>query len=379
MKKYCLTVLFLSLFFSGDAIDFSRVNVAWQYDSDAEIRMAHRVCENEDGIFVFLKIVTDSLVRWQYEFLLQDSYESQAHESLQSVLLDTLNKAGNRLDLKLQLPRLEKDLLVIKVSKFDQSYYYDVGLKIGNLSYPSVYPTDHQGLPIYRNFIKRSGHSWNGSDSIHAIRYLENFARADAPMGDMKPIAPTADQDSSFMAGPDPTFKDNHFYVVRSDSNQSSGATVLKVPPYFPEYRRLTELVEAMLYLTSEAEEKAFLKSKDLKKAFDAFWINNLNTKPRARNAIRKYFESVKVVNMLFTDFKPGWKSDRGMIYLIYGKPDEVYRLDGLEEWYFDTGEAFEFNVISSFFAPRTYSLRRNLDFEESWFQHIAEIRKGIR
>ena len=379
MKKHCLALIFFGFFLSAGAIDFSRINVAWQYDPNAEIKLAHRVYQKGEGIFVLLRVHADSLSRWEFEFLIQDGYESEKHEEIELISVDTLRREKNVLDLKLQVPSVSRDLLVVKVFRFERAYFYDVGLKIGTLSFPSIYPVDERGLPVYGHYINRSGHSWSGGEAIHVIRYPEGFLKADPPMADMKPIAPKAKQDSSFVSDLAPSFKVGYFYMVRSDSNQSSGVTILRVPPYFPEYRRLTELVESMLYLTSEAEEKALLKSQDLKKDFDGFWINNLNTKPRARDAIRRYYSNVKLTNTLFTDFKPGWKTDRGMMYLIYGKPDEVYRLNGLEEWYYDSGAAFEFNVISTFFAARTYSLRRKRDFEEEWFRKLGEIRRGIK
>ena len=86
----------------------------------------------------------------------------------------------------------------------------------------------------------------------------------------------------------------------------------------------------------------------------------------------------MKQANHLFTDFKAGWKTDRGMMYIVFGRPDEVYRTNSLEEWYYDTGEAFEFSVISSFFAQRTYTLRRSNSLEDLWFNRIAAIRRGI-
>ena len=379
MIKQCLALIFIGLCQLVQAIDFSRVNVAWQYDLNAELRMTHRVAKSELGTFVFLNVVADSLQGWSYQFLIQEGYESENHQQIDPVKIDTLSKIENTLSLKMEFPVVSRDLLVIKATNATLTYYYDIGLKFGSLPFPQIYPIEKGGKVITASYLNRSGSRWAGSDSLFVLKYQEDFARAEPPMADMKPIAPSAIKVSSFsMSSDSSNFEMDYFYVVRNDSNASSGVTVLRIPPYFPEYRRLNELVASMLYLTSEAEEKALLKSKNLKKDFDSFWINNLNSKTRARSAIRKYYISVKHANTLFTDFRPGWKTDRGMMHIIYGKPDEVYRLNGLEEWYYDSGEAFEFNVISSFFAPRTYSLRRSKEYEEGWFQKIAKIRRGI-
>lgn len=378
MKRKCGAIFFFGLFFSVKAVDFSRVNIAWQYHPEAPVKLAHRVYEKNNNTVVFLKIRTDSLAAWKFDFLVQDGYESEKEDKLIFESIDTLRSTPGTLELKLALGRISKNLMVVKIYQYDQPLYYDVPLKVGQLPFPEIYPKDAAGYPIYEPYIHRSGHVWAEKDSVYIKRYAANFARADAPMAEMKAMATTVPMDSAYFSHNAPSFKEDYFYMVSVDTVQS-GVTMLRVPPYFPALKRLQELVPAMLYLTSEAEEKALKKSKDLKKDFDSFWINNLNTKPRARNAIRKYYLSVKQANLLFTDFKPGWQTDRGMLYILYGAPDEVYRQNGFEEWYYDTGERFEFNVISSFFAAQTYFLRRQPDYEERWFQKIAEIRKGIR
>ncbi|MDE0471597.1 MAG: GWxTD domain-containing protein [Ekhidna sp.] len=378
MIKRCLSLIFLTWLGYLHAIDFSSINVAWQYDLKAELKLAHRVFQNEEGIFVMLQVSADSLSDWGYELLIQDGYEAERHEIMMPLNVDTVRSGKSEFSIKLHLPLVTQDLLIVRMYQLERDYYYDIALKIGNLSFPSIYPINKNALPIYKNYINRSGYSWNQADSLHIIKYAEDFSRADSPMAEMKPLNPALNQDTSFRAKDSVFFEEDFFYVVRDDINSSTGVTILKTPPYFPKYRKLFELVEAMLYLTSEAEEKALLKSKNVKRDFDSFWLNNLNTKSRAQNAIRKYYKSVEKANILFTDYKAGWKTDRGMIYIIYGIPDEVYRLNGLEEWYYDSGEAFEFDVISSFFAPCTYSLRRNKNFEEGWLRKVAKIRRGV-
>lgn len=372
---FALTLGFLAI--SAEAIDFSRVNVSWQYDLDSRLRMMHRVVSNSEGVSIFLRIDADSLVAWNFEFLVQNGYESETHRSILPEGIDTLSILDDLLFLKLTLPQLEENLLVVKAQE-SQFYYYDIGLKIGSLSFPSIYPVNEVGLPILENFINRSGFKWQGSQSFHVMKYREAFQIPDPPMAQMKPLAPSADLDSTFVFQDSVAFEDDYFFVVRNDSNASTGVTILRMPPYFPEYRKLAELAESLLYITSEPEKKALLNSKNLKQSFDSFWMNNFNTKSRARNAIRNYYRWVEESNILFTDYKPGWKTDRGMMYMIFGKPAEVYRTGTQEEWYYENGESFEFTIISSFFAARTYALRRNKDLEVPWFQRIASFRRGI-
>lgn len=369
-----LLPLMLSL--NGWAFDFSQINIAWQYDQSHAMRVQHRVVGGDLGNIVFLQLKSDSLSAYALQFFVQEGFKSEVQEKV-SPTIDTLKAQQNTLMLRLQLPKVMQNLLVVQFSKGASELFYDINLSVGRLSFPSIYPVNDEGTPLLDHFVNRSGTAWLGSKAVHAIRYRESFERADPPMAEMKPLAPVADVDSSFLLREKPALEEGFFYVLRSDSNASSGVTVLRTPPYFPKYRQLNELVEPMLYIMSEQEQKAMLASKDIKQSFDAFWMNTYGVKARARNAIRKYFLLVEQVNALFTDFKPGWKTDRGMLYIAYGKPDEVYRSGSGEEWFYDSGEAFEFTIISSFFAPRTYTLRRNPGFEKQWYERIASIRRG--
>ena len=368
----------LCISFIASAIDFSRVNVAWQYDLSFEVQMDHRVFQDEQGVHVFLSVFSDSLYKWEYELLVQNNYESESDRVLSNYTVDTLFRVENKILIRLDLEAMEESLMVVKFYQPERFYYYDVLLKVGTLSFPSIYPVDQEGFPILKRYIKRSGYAWTGNDSFLAMRYDEAFPPADPPMGDMKPLAPQVDIDTTFTFQDSVLFEDNYFYVVREDSLATVGVTMLKVPPYFPKYRQLGELLDAMLYLTSEQEKKSMIRSNNPKQSFDSFWMNTYSTKSRARNAIRSYYNRIELSNEIFTDFKPGWKTDRGMMYTVFGRPNEVYRTTNSEEWYYDDGNAFEFTVISSFFAPRTYSLRRSNELEQLWFSQIATLRQSI-
>lgn len=380
MKRnaFLLTSLLFLIIGSSSAINFSRVNVAWQYDPLAEIKVSSRVIQSNGEMVVFLGLKGDSLINWSFDFLLQERYDSEFHIELNEYSIDTLVNEANQYFIKLSFKKKEENLLILRISKPGVFYYYDMPLRNGALSLPSIYPVDINGLPILENFINSSFYSWKGSDSLLAMQYQDEFINADPPMADMKPLAPSIDLDSSYTFYDSANFKENYFYVVRPDSNASSGVTILREAVYYPEFRKLNELIESMLYITNQPEKKALINSTNPKKSFDSFWMNTYGTKFRARNAIRNYYNQVKYANSLFTDFKQGWKTDRGMIFIVFGPPDEVYRSGNKEEWFYDFGSSFEFTIISTFFAHKTYALRRNSNLEDTWFENIAAVRRGI-
>ncbi|MEM9897569.1 MAG: GWxTD domain-containing protein, partial [Bacteroidota bacterium] len=61
-----------------------------------------------------------------------------------------------------------------------------------------------------------------------------------------------------------------------------------------------------------------------------------------------------------------------------FGTPVEVYRSDNDEVWYYRNNESFEFNVLSTFFTARDYRLKRDIKYEDSWYDQLATLRSGI-
>ena len=377
LEKIFSSCISLLLVFSLQAIDFSRINISWQYDPLAEIELRNRVTQNGEVVSVFLRFRADSIADWSMDFFVQPKYESESHTKFETYQMDTLISDTNKKILKLTFKKPDENLLVIKISQLDAFYYYDVPIKNGSFPFSAICPTDKEGLPVFDNYLNSSSFSWLGKQNLYVQQYAENFTFADPPMVDMKLLAPSILPDSAFTFSNAESLESDYFYVVREDSNASTGVTILKTSPYFPELKQLIELTNSMHYILNESERRGLKNSNNLKQSFDSFWIKTYVTKFRARNAIRYYFNWVKQANRLFTDFKQGWKTDRGMLFIVFGVPDEVYRTDNEEEWYYDNGSSFEFSVISTFFSPRTYALRRRIEFEEKWFEYIAAIRLG--
>lgn len=371
---FCLVVLYV---FSASAIDFSRLNISWQYDPSAEIQVQDRVVQKGDSLSVFIRFRYSTSPDWKIEYLIQSNYGSEAHKKFSSFSLDTLNTTSDSFIVKLDFVKPEENLMVAKISRDGAFYYYDIRLKNGSVPYSPILLVDGDGLPVFETYLNSANFSWLGADDFYVTEYVEDSDPAHPPMGDMRPLAPSILPDSIFHFADSVTFTDNNLYVVRADSNAVTGVTILKAAPYYPEFKLLGELVASMHYILNDPERKGLRNSRNLKESFDSFWIKTYTSKFRARNAIRNYFNWIEQANKRFTDFKQGWKTDRGMIYVVYGAPDEVYRTENEEEWYYDEGPSFEYTVISTFFSPETYALRRSLELRQSWFEFIAAMRRG--
>ncbi len=381
MRKREISILIIVFFssFQSFGLDLSKFDWSYQYDTKSAIRIEHRVVSLNDQTVVFFRVQGDSIIKRQCTFLVQDKYASIEHDTLSSSGLDTLVLNAQQGYFKLTLPKTDLGLLIISLSDLSRRQFFLEDVKIVSLiGFPSLYPVDSNGLPVFTAFINSDEILIKGGDRIHTYAYLDNFGSADPPMGIMKTISPSLEIDSSFyLNGETTSFENYKFYLLQNDTLDQNALTLLKCPKYYPKYKTIIELVDPLIYITTASEIKS-LTNNYSKKSFEVFWIDTYGTKFRAKNAIKVFYDRVEEVNRLFTDYKQGWKTDRGMIYLIFGAPAKVIRQERVETWTYNNGVEFEFIRISTLFAPTMYSLMRNRKYEKLWYNQVGEIRKGL-
>ncbi len=101
------------------------------------------------------------------------------------------------------------------------------------------------------------------------------------------------------------------------------------VSPNFPHVRSVREMANAMVYLMPRDDHKEMMdisETDSLKSAMDEFWLDNIGSKDKAAQVIEKYFNRVEEANRQFTNFKEGWMTDMGMMYVLFGPPYYVDR-----------------------------------------------------
>lgn len=360
-----------------EAFDLTKLNLNYQYDTRDEVQLKHRVVQQDGSLKVLFELIS-SAERLTFTALVQPTYSSESHDTLKGFGMDTL-MSGKRLIYELSFPPpSRKNVLILSIGHTAQGVYWLFDVEIGSpTGYPSFYPIDQAGLPIFSSGISMEQMSFSSAGSYHSYQYSEEFGPADPPMGQMKAISPTLKVDSSFIFTDSLRFgQDYSFYLVQRDSTDATGITLLKTPFYFPKLKRIEELVGPLTYITTENEISALRQGPNVKEVFEKFWINSYGTQIRAKGAIRLFYDWVEDANKLFTDYKPGWQTDRGMIYIIFGKPDLVKRTDNSEIWTYGTTE-FEFIRIPSLFTPSLYTLKRDIKYDKIWYTRVGAIRKG--
>lgn len=148
--------------------------------------------------------------------------------------------------------------------------------------------------------------------------------------------------------------KEKKFYVYNADKFQE--ITPVEDQKYMQsEFITLTEEqlddeFDKVIYIrtTYEKNEYEKLKTEDDKRKFMYYFWKRRDDKPATLNveAREDYFKRLNEANRLYKQsFTEGWKTDRGRIYLIYGRPSDVERhffesdVKNYEIWTYDNVE----------------------------------------
>lgn len=175
--------------------------------------------------------------------------------------------------------------------------------------------------------------------------------------------------------------REQGFYHFQLDTNQRTGFTVHRFPGEFPAVSSPESLLGPLRYITTRNEYEMLDTALDLKLAIDNYWLTVAGNPTRARAMIQKYYGRVVDANNYFSSYLEGWKTDRGLIYIIYGPPGIVYRGNGVEEWvYGEKGNAnsmrFRFLKVINPFSENDYSLVKSPAYKEKWYNIVNSWRR---
>jgi GWxTD domain-containing protein len=175
---------------------------------------------------------------------------------------------------------------------------------------------------------------------------------------------------------------------------KDEGYTFYNFGPEFPGMSSPEEMLEPLCYLASEDEMSTMKANPKPKMALDGFWLQCGSNVEKSRELIRIYYTRVLYANYYFTSYKEGWRTDRGMIYIIYGPPDKIYKTPDGETWdyrkeviksswgtsYSVREEYLEFNFRrkENKFSDNEYSINRSETAVTLWDQAVSSWRKGI-
>ncbi len=228
----------------------------------------------------------------------------------------------------------------------------------------------------------------NPSVQKYIVSYYRSKIHLPAPPFSMKYMPPVFDYkpDSVFSisasADAARSFKKQGLYLFRTDSSQHEGITLRRFYDGYPDVTNEDVLVNALRYITNKEEFNKMHSSANKKEAVDKFWLDLSGNEDRAKELISKYYNRVQDANRYFTSYTEGWRTDRGMVYLIFGPPTTILKSGTLETWYY--GEKNNARVLSYTFAlennrftDNDFQLRRDPAHKAAWYKAVETWRQG--
>lgn len=177
------------------------------------------------------------------------------------------------------------------------------------------------------------------------------------------------------------TLESEGFCHFRQDTVSREGFTLFCFLDGYPDITSAEQLQAPLRYITTRKEFDTLTESGNIKAAVDEFWLKTARTPERAQILFQKYYTGVENANKYFTSYLEGWKSDRGLIYIIFGIPDFVYHGDGFEDWTYGEPQnrsslQFTFVRVNNPFTDNDYMLLRSPTFKEPWFVTVQSWRR---
>lgn len=156
----------------------------------------------------------------------------------------------------------------------------------------------------------------------------------------------------------------------------------------FPYVLSAREFAAPLIYLMRRGDYEDMMQIEDrdsLKRAIDRFWVSNLGDKELASRVIEKYYQRVEEANKQFSNFKEGWMTDMGMIYVLFGPPWYVEQSLDRMVWIYgynrsDPRRVFYFQrtrMDSDSYPFEHYILQRNTQYHSVQYEQVQRWLSG--
>jgi GWxTD domain-containing protein len=410
-----LTVFFLMILCSVQAKKLSKTDVAELYNESGftsfDAVIYHQQKEYSTVFmnvrlndFIYLPEGVDSIniARFSVFYLIYDSWESKSPiDSASFIFIDSLNfgeetemiidfdvktsEQGSCL-LKIALTDLQrpKNHTILKFLNFDRSNPYGA---------QNFLVKDDKGFTVFNNVVQ-NGQTfqilYNRKDTVDLVvrYYKKQFPLAKPPFVTDKYVTYNFEPDSMFRVSLTAGLSEllelpfPGIYHFQADVSRPEGLTIFRFEEGFPEISSPYEALLPLRYLTTQKEYDMLLTADDYKITIDSFWLERASENHgRAKNMIQRFYTRVGTANRLFTSYHEGWKTDMGLIYIIYGPPSEVFKSDQEEEWiYGERGNPlsirFYFQKVINPFTVNDYLLHRSSLYNTSWYIAVETWRR---
>jgi GWxTD domain-containing protein len=171
-------------------------------------------------------------------------------------------------------------------------------------------------------------------------------------------------------------------YHLRTDSARGTGYTLFVLAETYPHVGTGADMLRPLRYITSMQEFDRITNAANVRQAIEKFWLDAAGDRERAREAIRIYYSRVENANRHFTSHVEGWRTDRGLVHIIFGAPSSIYKTDLNETWIYGEENnlmslTFNFTKRTSAFTDNDLVLERDPMLKGAWYRNVESWRNG--
>lgn len=226
----------------------------------------------------------------------------------------------------------------------------------------------------------------NNNKSISVDCFFKDFGIALPPFSLQKP--------DELKYRPDSTFKilmkdkitltmpQTGFVHLKADELNFDGASIYTYEKSYPGVNDIDEMINCTRYIMRKEEFEECKNAPNQKAAIDNFWLSIAGSNERAKELLKKYYGRVKEANKKYTSYTQGWKTDRGMISIIFGETINTYSSKNDEIWVYGpetdaNALRFIFKKTDNPFSNNDYVLQRSVLYKEPWYTAVEYWRQG--
>jgi len=344
--------------------------------------------------------VSDFVRLYNLNYVIYSDYGTRERLGYGNVKLDSSNvtKLGDKIVIGFDIksPNKETGVLLSEISQTGtlKKVLNDLTIRFKKQSASELYGiyTDASAEPIQRHYVNTNTtftvkRLTQEPGTLHVFYYGHSFEPAGSPMNTAPKsgISKSLTIDSTFTINTNEKiqFTKEGLYNIFADTTQSEGLGLLVVNERFPKLTKPELLLEPLVYMSTNTEINEIKKTEEFKKSLDKYWLTLMNgNAPLAQQSIRSFYNRVEEANQLFTSYKEGWKTDKGMIFIVLGPPDKVQRSKDREVWTYDQranaqNVNFTFNRRTNQFVDDHYELVRYAEYQPIWYPIVEAWRNG--
>lgn len=387
MIKQFMLVIFSCAALTVDAQVLRDLNFSYLYDPNNAFSLTWDVAKEKDQYAVFFELLSDTpgvsdlKIQWETRKSISEKIGNQ----LTGEVTQLDNQAGHTSGVIRFVPVADHTLIVLTI-KYTYNGKAHATLFYKKLANANLLFASSNRLMITNNFImQQKTVRFNGfanTAPLHISYYKNTFPPAAPSFSTAQArVSKTIKPDSIFYSDPTTEVSLTHkgLYLAQQDTASAQGVA-FRVEDDYPKLGKLESLAGPLVYVCTKQEYEKVKVAGDDKKKFDQVILSITGNTERARIFMRNYFKRVEAANQYFSSYKEGWKTDRGMIYIIYGIPEEVYLFEDREVWEYKNDnikERFQFVKSATLFDPENYVLIREKGFTNDWYNMIDLWRKA--